>query len=331
MKTTAIILLLTVCTAIPAFSLLPSRENERGELTPYKADSGAFSNVVHLMDEADIGSRDMEKLFILAYRFDGLNVLGQGDPALLAAARRTLYRLQGYDKRYENGTLIHGIRYLAQKGDARDFPFFDEHLADPELLNFDPPLPPERLFYPYRILQHRVAGTNIISGIIEKNPPGYYGLLEDKYSANWLRFIPSVANTGPQAAYVYKALKQAVFSLGALENDSMYTIITNAAPELLTMRVWFDADGKAVCDVDLAKYGISVPGLGMATNAPPPLEPPPAAADATITAETPVIPQPQPSAAPSARPRPAGLVAVGAGVLAAVLLLATLWRKRLRR
>ena len=263
MKHTPIMLLLAVCTATPTFSLLPA---ERDELAPYITDTNFFPGLIRLMDESDMGSWDMEAAVISAYRMDGLNTVRQGDPALLAATRRTIYRLLDYDKRYKNGTLIHGIMYLVQKGDARDFPFFEKYLADPELQNFDPPLPTERQFFPYKVLQHRAAGTNIIAGIIDKAPPGSYGLLEEEYSANWLRFIPSVANTGPQAAYVYEALKQAVSSLGSLAQSSMYTIITNAAPELLTMRVWFDADGNAVCDVDLAKYGISVPRLSTATD-----------------------------------------------------------------
>ena len=307
MKHATIMLLFAVCTATPAFSLLPNAP--RNELAPYTTDTNYFPKLIRLIDEADIGSRDMEKLFILAYRFDGLNTVGQGDTALLASVRRTMYRLLDHEKRYEDSTLIHGIMYFAQKGDARDFPFFDEHLADPELQKFDPPLPPKRLFFPYRVLQHRVAGTNIVAGILDEGArPNYYGFLEEEYSANRLRFIPSVANTGPQAVYVYTALEQAVSLAKSPGYDSAYAIITNTAPELLTMRVWFDADGKAVCDVDLAKYGIFVPGLSTATNAPPPLE--------------------SPLAASSARSCPVSFAVVVAGVLITLFLLAVLRLKQ---
>ena len=107
--TTIMLLLLAICTAPPAFSLLPNEP--RDELAPYTTDTNYFPKLISLMDEADLGSRDMEGAFIAVYRMDGLNTVGQGDPALLAAVRRVMYRLLDHDKRYENGTLIHGIMY----------------------------------------------------------------------------------------------------------------------------------------------------------------------------------------------------------------------------
>jgi len=36
--------------------------------------------------------------------------------------------------------------------------------------------------------------------------------------------------------------------------------------ELLTMVVWFDEDGNPVCNVDLTKYGLTMPEIGLPQN-----------------------------------------------------------------
>ena len=309
----------------------------------------AFPELAMAMDNSDLGSWYLKKAFTRIVWVDGWDIHARGNPHLLASARGILHRLLDYDKRYEFDTVWRGLIYLAHKGDAQDFPLFEKYRADPILLKFMSENPfntlkdeqerESRLAMPYSILQHRVAGTNIVRGVFAGNLYPYFNISleydEYSYSTNALRFIPSVANTGPQAAYVYDALKQAHALGRRLGCDSPFSSITNIAPELLTMRVWFDADGNAVCDVDLAKYGISVPGLSTATNAPPPLEPPqqerppPVAATSvrTITAVT-----AEPSTAPPARPCPVGIAVIVAGILAAVLaLLAVFWKKRLKQ
>ena len=324
------------------------RLNEKGR--------DAFPDMARLIDRTDPGSWELAGGIWLLDWMDGMDFLAQGDPDLLASVRRLLSVLLDDDKRHKTMSLMQGFYYLAKKGDARDFPLFEKRLADPVLRQIQSEMSRDergvqRDIYrihsiPYRILQHRVAGTNIVNGSFERDLYPYYFRDYDNssYTTNWLRFIPSVANTGPQAAYVYAAMEQAV-NLGRFEaeiilflrtsiderddsyDDSPYTMIMHVAPELLTMRVWFDADGKAVCDVDLAKYGIDVPGLSTATDAPPPLEPPPTAVTSGTNAATPAEP---PDASP-ARPRPAGLAAAVAGILAALLLLAALRRKLPRR
>ena len=287
----------------------------------------AFPELARVMDNWPGHSSNSWCLHLAFKRItqvDGFDIQAPGDPHLLASTRNAMTRLQDYGQRHEFNAVRDGLVYLAQKGDSQDFPLFEKYLTDPvlwQLLLDRPPRTPEEmndlkswLSMPYRILQQRVAGTNIVRGTFDAKLYPYFNqfLTGDgySYSTNGLRFIPSVANTGPQAAYVYEALEQAMSLSKSPRHDSVYAIITNIAPELLTMRVWFDADGNAVCDVDLAKYGISVPGLSTATNAATPAELP---------------------AAPPARPCPAGRVAVGAGILAALLLLAAFRRKLPRR
>ena len=305
-------------------------------------DGGALPELTRLMDSTDPGSWYLGRAFVLIDAMDGRDILSQGDKGLLASVRGILPGLLDHDRRHETKALGYGIDYLAKKGDARDFPLFERYLADPvfrqrqskldrdglgEKYNLFP-----RLAMPYNILQHRVAGTNIVMGSFDRSLYPYFSYLEvdrDSYSTNDLRFIPSVANTGPQAAYVYEALWQAYLLGERLGYNSPYPAVTNIAPELLTMRVWFDAEGKAVCDVDLAKYGISVPGLSMAdSNTPaPPLQqnaqPSPAVATGTDATET-----AEPATAPSPRSWFATLLALGIGVVAALVLLMTLWKKR---
>ena len=117
-------------------------------------------------------------------------------------------------------------------------------------------------------------------------------------------FVPSFANVGPQALYVYEILKKAL-TIGTEEENGMLarwlearrrwhhskivqeekfgeemverlkTVGMPAPPppgvcekseyfeemwgELSTMVVSFDENGKPVCSVDLAKYGLSMP------------------------------------------------------------------------
>ena len=281
----------------------------------------AFPDLARFTDETELDSGYLGVAFWMIDKWDGLDAFTPGDPHLLASARNILPRLLDHNKRHETEALSKGLLYLAKKGDARDFPLFEKYLADPVFQRCQSEFSGDGqgeqfdlffyLAFPYRILQHRAAGTNIVRGTFDAKQYPYFNRFApadgNSYSTNRLHFIPSVVNTGPQAAYVYEALEQAHALGRRIGCDSPFSSVTNIAPELLTMRVWFDADGKAVCDVDLAKHGISVPGLSMAANAPPPLEPP--------------------AIAPPARSCPVGLVAIVAGVLVTLFLLAGFHRK----
>ena len=70
---------------------------------------------------------------------------------------------------------------------------------------------------------------------------------------DFITVYPSVANTGPQGAYVREILVKAF----GLTGGDVYE--PNIPEELLAMVVSFDADGNPVCNVDLANYWLSMP------------------------------------------------------------------------
>ena len=91
-------------------------------------------------------------------------------------------------------------------------------------------------------LETRLAGTNIFKW----SDPYIYA------NESTMRLYPSAANTGPQAVYVREIL------LRYWEQSEGH----HSPPipsELLTMVVSFDATGNPMCNVDLAKYGLSMP------------------------------------------------------------------------
>ena len=318
---------------------------------------GSFPEVAKFIEETNLGSHYQKWALLWVIHRDGWDILTPGEPELLAATREVLPRLLDYDKRHESDIIRHGLVYLAQKGDVRDFPLYEKHLTDPafwQLIAKRPvPLSEEKQervalweAMPYRILQHRVAGTNIVQGAFDWGLYSHFSPLtvpSYSYSTNWLHFIPSVANTGPQAAYVYAAMEQAIYKTWAQNtvkrtegeeierngsnDDSPYGILTDNAPELLAMRVWFDEEGKAVCDVDLVKYGIFVPGLRMAGSrvpASPPQELQPSSAAADISVADAI----EPATAPPFRSRLTIPLAFGMGVLTAFGMLAALRKNR---
>jgi len=67
--------------------------------------------------------------------------------------------------------------------------------------------------------------------------------------------LPSVANTGPQGAYL-RHIFEKLWSMREHWGDSMCPTIPE---ELITMVITFDKDGTPVSNVDLAKYGLSMP------------------------------------------------------------------------
>lgn len=204
-----------------------------------------------------------------AYRLDGWDMQTVGDRAMLSVTHKILSTLLEQNKQYETGGTLDGFIYLAQKGDATALPLMEKYLANP-ITRTSEYLMTSGIGMPYRILQARVAGTNIVCGMFASNLYPYTANnLGPAYTTNRMRFIPSVRNTGPQAMYVYKAFGKVIMKNENYMDGFPDSIFSNIPPEMLTMRVWFDKEGKAVTDVDLSKYGVSVPGLAFATNAPP--------------------------------------------------------------
>jgi hypothetical protein len=220
---------------------------------------------------------------------DGWDMASEGSPDLLAMARKFISGALEGGGPEEAPAVRHALVYLAQKGNAGDLALMERCLdAPPAKTGGHAHAGRESARMPCRVLRTRAANTNIVWGSFDGKVYPEFGFDRyDWYSTNRLYFLPSVANTGPQAEYVYKAYWQAIGLRGGVSGrDTPYSIITNVAPELLAMRVWFDAGGNPVTGTDLSRHGISVPGLGFAgadTPAPPAAEPPdapPAAAAA---------------------------------------------------
>ena len=155
------------------------------------------------------------------------------DPGLLKIMRK-LRDAYANDFRVVTGA----ITYLVLKGDESDL----AKISDGISVMCD------------AVLGARVAGSNLF---VKMSVPTEYGGIITNMLPNLVTFrppfIPSVANTGPQALYVYEILKRAWENAG--EDES------KIPAELLTMVVWFDEDGNPVCNVDLAKYGLTMPEL----------------------------------------------------------------------
>lgn len=205
-----------------------------------------------------------------AYRLDGWDIFTTGDADMLGMVRKTLNNILEHDAILETSASAFGLVYLAQKGDASDLPLMYRYMADPSVRSNEYTRTVS-VGMPLRILQTRVTGTNIVSGVFDaKLYPSFFSGNGYTYTTNSLSFLPSVANTGPQATYVYQVFVRAIFKESRPVNEDFLNHLVNyVPPEMLTMRVWFDKEGKAVTDVDISKYGVTVPGLGFATNAPP--------------------------------------------------------------
>ena len=177
-------------------------------------------------DDPELVSVIMKRL----YARDGFDRASYGHPEALGWARRVVReKTTGYETSW-------AMWYLERKGNAKDIetlPYFQRD-----------------------ILRARVAGTNVINHIVL----GYEGFA-------WTGCYPSVANTGPQGLYVSEILCQAWLNLETEtrigDGGSPYPFRDQSKipPELITMVVWFDEDGNPVCNVDLAKYGLTMPEL----------------------------------------------------------------------
>ena len=173
----------------------------------------------------EILSENMDNSFLVSqvmYRFlviDGKNMASHGDKKVLRLAREIAL---------QDTPPAETFQYLALKGDGSDL------AALAKRSNFTS----KGIQGATDVLRVRASGTNIVG-----SPNGSNSI--------YLDFIPSVANTGPQGVYAYHIIWKAYEMAG---KD-----LTKIPEELLTMVVSFDADGNPVCNVDLAKHGLSMP------------------------------------------------------------------------
>jgi len=180
-------------------------------------------------DEPNYVSRIMRRFF----DFDGRNIASYGQQEALDWARR-VRKEKAHGEGFDRGW---ATDYLLVKGDERDLDLMSNRRWREQLAM-------------------RVAGTNLIN------------FWQKSWSTGvcWDGCVPSVANTGPQGVYVQEILHKVWENLeieieghSHLGNPIGRKDGSKIPPELLTMVVWFDEDGNPVCNVDLSKYGLSMP------------------------------------------------------------------------
>jgi len=165
---------------------------------------------------------------------DGRNAASYGQQEALDWTRKLLQEQQGQGFYWTDAR-----SYLVAKGDERDIGLVTTLLRRKQLTM-------------------RVAGTNLIN----------YWQTPHSDGVHWYGCVPSVTNTGPQGAYVQEILRQAWESIEVeiegydeFGQPIKFRDESKMPAELLTIVVWFDEDGNPVCNVDLAKYGLTMPEL----------------------------------------------------------------------
>ncbi|MCL1921705.1 MAG: hypothetical protein FWG50_11650 [Kiritimatiellaeota bacterium] len=161
------------------------------------------------------------------YCGDGADRASYGNKEALGWARRVVKEKKtGYH-------ITTAMDYLGQKGNAEDIALLSQYLVG-------------------RKLSARVAGTNLLNNH-----------LTDFEGLWWLGCTPSVTNTGPQGLYVEAILRQYWENLevGKDRHGNPYRDQSKIPPEIQTLVVSFDKKGNPVCNVDLAKYGLTMPEI----------------------------------------------------------------------
>ena len=191
--------------------------------TDGKTHEGEFPYDVNYVDNL------LRRIFILVFQDPSCNVPENPD-----WARRFLDEKKRTGGIHLNGSSQVAEEYLMMKGDASDIDRISPSLRKP--------------------LAMRVAGTNLVN---YPEPP----LL----NLNSPIIVPSVTNNGPQGRYVFEILYQYWKKLEIEYQDGdrnrPFRDPSKIPAELLTLVVWFDGEGKPVCNVDLSKYGLAMPEL----------------------------------------------------------------------
>ena len=287
-----------------------------------------FEMIEKNFDNPDIMNQIMEGFYV----DDGCDYASYGNQETLDLARKVA----------KNGWGLANTRstqaYLMNKGDARDLDIIEGDYRD--------------------TLAMRVAGANIIN----------HGV--SFWEKQWFGCIPSVTNTGTQGLYVNAILRQYwenmevdsfIFDgrpisleersklpaeiLAILDSKNVtydgrsytntYKDKRKIPQEIQSLVVWFDEDGNPVCNVDLAKYGLTMPELDMpnrpkgkpkaaATLPPPPEKPVTATRD-----ETPPITITEDE--PNEEKNNTNLLWLYVGILSALCAGVVLWRIRRRK
>jgi len=173
-------------------------------------------------DIEDLGKAS--KTITILAQVDYPNLAAEGEKEALEWTRKFLERYPPKVGETDKGARGWALYYLAVKGDGRDIETVSKYAEDALA----------------QLLKMRVAGMNVFDFDCVFH-----------YSIGEPAFLPSVKNMGLQAVYVREILNRYWEEVGM---DS-----SKIPQELLTMVVSFDEDGNPVCNVDLAKYGLSVP------------------------------------------------------------------------
>jgi len=199
----------------------------------------------------------MNRMMIWLVKIDVLDLASCGTPETLELARKMLQsddtRLNPYD----------AGQYLMFKGDARDLGIIR---GDEKILASFPEKKKDFDVFAgdfKETLAMRVAGTNVIN----------YTPIPKLVDAFWINCIPSVTNTGPQGLYVQEILRQYWEKMEVEErvvkwspHPRPFRDKAKIPPEIMTLVVWFDEDGNPVCNVDLAKHGLTMPEIDLPQN-----------------------------------------------------------------
>jgi len=157
---------------------------------------------------------------------DGKNMTSHGNEKALRLTREIIAK---------DNPPLSAFCYLVLKGNGNDI----AALEKAEVWNYNKTdFIPNKAKETIEVLKARVNGTNIMGSYVGREDP-------------YIDFIPSVANTGPQAKYVYDILKTALEKAGGDKSK--------IPSELLTMTISFDRDDNPVSSVDLVKYGLTMP------------------------------------------------------------------------
>ncbi|MDD2230331.1 MAG: hypothetical protein PHY48_13075 [Candidatus Cloacimonetes bacterium] len=152
-------------------------------------DIGAFKK---LLEEEPGDNSTQNAVLSFICKIDGYNMCSNGDSEILRITRKFL---DDKSDAPDWVSLDYSLLYLSQKGDSRDLPLLVRYSA----LVSNLPIPKQQSVDCLRILQARAAGTNVLEGLETR----YYS-----WSTNSPPFLPSVANTGPQAVYAYVVKKR---------------------------------------------------------------------------------------------------------------------------
>ena len=263
----------------------------------------------------------VDDIMLDIHYIDGCNLASPGNQKALDWARRVL-REKGQKLGPQGAEW-----YLFAKGDARDLDLMrSSHFGE--------------------LLEKRVAGTNLIYD----SRPQFAEWVDAR--VRWRGCVPSVTNTGPQGVYVEEILHKFWDQMEPTIHEYPRGIFTNKSvnqvpAELQTMVVWFGKDGNPICNVDLAKHGLSMPVIEPKPTAndpcimertvtfpppsetlPQPAEPPPE----PVTAAEPPPPPPSPQEEPPPPDAPPQRPALPVNILtAAALVIITLIALRLLR